>query len=356
LAHTIAYPLPQWAVKKHGQAWTESANLISNGAYELVEWEPGKRVILRRNLVYRGRFPGNVDRIECRFLTEFRPVLEAYAADMLDAVSMINVDLGTIAQTKAAYGRELVSIPRPSTFYLSFRADVPPFDDARVRQAFVHAIDRESMAWEVFQGQCLPAVGGFVPPGMPGHSSGIGLAYDPDRARDLLSQAGYRGGQGFPRVIWLHPKGPRELVVPFLQAAWRENLGLNLEAQSLEWGLLIERLLRDPAHLTLSGWSADYPDPDSLLRVLFHSGEGYNVPRWHNLRFDALVEEAMCTTDHAERMELYREADRILVVKEAVIMPLFHRRGCTLVKPWVSLPRTAPARMSLKNVVLKRVK
>jgi len=356
LAHTITYPLPRWAVESHGQAWTDPDNLVSNGAYQLAEWQRGEKLILGKNPFYHGRFPGNAERVECPIFTDFGPVLEAYAADALDAISMITADPGTIARARAAHGRELVYIPQPSTYHLVFRADRPPFDDVRVRQAFVHAVDRDTLATEAWGGQYLPGTGGFVPPAIPGHSTGIGLAYDPERARGLLAQAGYPGGQDFPRVTWLYSGGsPAEPpVVPFLRKAWRKNLGLSLEAQSVEWEAFIERRDRDPAHLALWGWLADYPDPDALLRVIFHSTEGINPPRWHNARFDALVEEAACVADQTRRMELYREADRILVAEKAVIMPLGYARGRILVKPWVTMPRVPPALMRLKHIVLQR--
>jgi oligopeptide transport system substrate-binding protein len=351
LAHPVAYPLPRQAVENHGQGWTEPDKLVSNGAYQLVDWERGEKLVLAKNPFYHGRFPGNVERIECTVFTDFGAVLEAYAADALDSISMITSDPGTVKRARAAHGRELVFTPHPSTYYLIFRADRTPFNDVRVRRAFVHAVDREALDRDAWQGQYLLATGGFVPPGMPGHSPGIGLAYDPERARDLLAQAGYPEGQGFPKVSWVHAGGPE---VPFLRKAWRKKLGLNLEAQNLEWGPFMERLDRDPAHLTLMGWLADYPDPDALLRVLFHSTERVNTPRWHNARFDALVEEAARVTDQTRRMELYQEADRILVAEETVIMPLGYAQGRILVKPWVTIPRVPPALMRLKHVVLQR--
>jgi ABC-type oligopeptide transport system substrate-binding subunit/tetratricopeptide (TPR) repeat protein len=357
LAHPIAYPLPRWAVEGHGEAWTEPDNLVSNGAYQLVERQRGERWVLTKNPFYKGPFPGNAERVECPVFTDFRPMLEAYAADALDAISMITADPGTIARALAAHGRELFFTPQPSTYHLVFRAERPPFDDVRVRRAFVHAVDREALVREAWGGQYLPATGGFVPPGMPGHSTGIGLAYDPERARRLLAQADYPAGQGFPKITWLYSGGlADEPVVPFLRRAWRENLGLNLEAQSLEWGVFMERLGRDPAHLTLIAWLADYPDPDALLRVLLHSTEGINPPRWHNARFDALVEEAARVADQTRRMELYQEADRILVAEEAVIMPLSYAQGRILVKPWVTIPRVPPVLMRLKHIVLQREK
>ncbi len=126
--------------------------------------------------------------------------------------------------------------------------------------------------------------------------------------------------------------------MPFLKRAWKRNLGLELEPQSLEWGEFYERFTSDPADLTIMGWSADYPDPDNMLRVTFHSKEGLNVPRWHERRFDTLVETARKISDHENRMELYRQADRILIAEEAVVMPLGYGGARMLVKPWIELP------------------
>jgi ABC-type oligopeptide transport system substrate-binding subunit len=352
LAHPVAYPLPRTVVKAPGQLRVDPESFISNGPYQLLAWQQREQMLLGRNPFYRGRFPGNATRVECPIFTDFGAVLDAYAAGALDAISMINSDPGTIARARAAHGDELVFTPQLSTFYLAFRVDRPPFDDVRVRQAFAHAVDRESLAQDAWQGQYLPATGGFVPPGMPGHSSGIGLAYDPSRARRLLTEAGYPGGRGFPEVTWLYSGGStREPVVPFLRNAWRRHLGLTLRVQYLEWKEFMDRGERDPAHLSLWGWFADYPDPDNMLRVVFHSAEGFNAPRWQSTRFDAVVEEAAEITDQRRRMDAYQEADRILVAEEAVALPLGYGRGRILVKPWVTVPRVPPALLRLKDVV-----
>ena len=357
LAHAVAYPLPRQAGQGSQGSRTDPEQIVGNGAYQLAEWRRGEGLVLTRNPFYQGRFPGNVERVECPVIRDFGSVLDRYAAGALDAVNMINADPGAIARARAAYGRELVFTPHSSTFYMAFRTDRSPFDDVRVRQAFVHAVDRDALVREASEGQYLPANGGFVPPGMPGHSAGIGLAYDVDRARDLLGQAGYPGGQGFPSVSWLYSGGSAgEPVVPFLHRAWRENLGLELQAQSMDWGEFMQRLELDRPHLSLIGWSADLPDPDGFLRATYHSTEGIYAARcgWRNARFDALVEEAARVANPARRMALYQEADRILVSEETVIMPLCYAQGRILIKPWVTMPRVPSALLNLKDIVLER--
>jgi oligopeptide transport system substrate-binding protein len=164
---------------------------------------------------------------------------------------------------------------------------------------------------------------------MLGHSAGIALPSDPDRARQLLAEAGYPDGRGFPTVDLLtdHRRG---LTSEYLQAHWRENLGVEITQKTTEWGILLDRLDREPPHLFCIGDAAEYPDPDDLLRV----PEFQRPTQWQNETYDRLVEEARRVTDQGVRMEMYQEADRILV-EEAAIMPFAYGRCQHLVKPWV---------------------
>jgi ABC-type oligopeptide transport system substrate-binding subunit len=139
-----------------------------------------------------------------------------------------------------------------------------------------------------------------------------------------------------------------------LQSLWNQALGVQVNARSLPWGEFMDRQDHDPAPITISGWSADYPDPDSMLRVLFHSREGLNPIRWSHAEFDGLTEQAARITDRKRRIELYQQADRILVTDQAAIMPLSYAQGRQLVKPYVELPRTPPSLLRLKHAVVRR--
>jgi ABC-type oligopeptide transport system substrate-binding subunit/DNA-binding SARP family transcriptional activator len=348
LAHPIAYPLPEWVVEREGRDWMAAKDRVTNGAYVLSEWEPGERMVLTRSAHFSRPSAGNVERVECFCPPSYERALEVYAKGEVEVVSLLNADPATVARARVVHGDELVFFPRAITFYLMFRADRSPFDDVRVRRAFIQAVDRDALAREAFSGLRLPATGGFVPPGMAGHSPGIGLAYDVEQARQLVAEAGYPDGRGLPALDWIHMQGSEgERVVSFIRSAWRENLGIDVVVEALAWQALLERMSSEPAHLIMVGWGADYPDPDCMLRVTFHSKTGVSAPGWQNDRFDALVEEAARTTDHTRRMALYQEADRILVAEEAAVMPISYGRGRILVKPWVSLPRTLSVQMSL---------
>jgi oligopeptide transport system substrate-binding protein len=131
-------------------------------------------------------------------------------------------------------------------------------------------------------------------------------------------------------VDWLLARG-YEPVAEYLGAQWRENLRVEIRWETLEYAALLNRLDRDPPPMFYTGWIADYPDPDNFLRASFVRLQ----TRWRNEAYDRLVEEARRVMDQAERVKLYRQADRILV-EDSAIMPLTYNRQHILVKPWVS--------------------
>jgi oligopeptide transport system substrate-binding protein len=181
---------------------------------------------------------------------------------------------------------------------------------------------------------------------MPGHSAGIGLPYDPDQARQLLAEAGYPGGRGFPAVDSLKPHG-RFPYNEYLQAQWRENLGVEITWETIEYAVYLHRLSQELPHIFLHSWIADYPDPDNFLRFGFRRIRA----RWRNKAYDKLVEEARRVMDQAERMKMYRQADRILI-EEAVVLPLTHERSHRLVKPWVRKYPTSKSKTRLWGDVI----
>ena len=353
LSHSFTYPLPRWAIERHKHAWTSPDVLVGNGPYRLLRREDGPGFLLARNPHYSGSFPGNVERVECIFFPGYDQALDIYEKNQIDAVSLLSADPEAIARAKALHGQELVQLPQLSTFYLSFRLDRPPFNDILLRKAFIQSVHRQALVQQVFEGQRLAAHGGFLPPGMPGYSPEIGLPYNPDEARRALAQAGYPDGQGFPEVKWLHSAGG-ERVIEFLQREWKKNLGLDLHPQSLDWGRYLQALSQDPPDLWLNGWTADFPDPDCMLRVTFHSDQGVSSTRWRNADFDSLVEQAECISDYRQRIQLYQQADRILVAEEAVVMPLTYGEQRMLVKAYLSLPKALSIQMPLNQVILNR--
>jgi len=305
-------------------------------------------MVLVHNPEYHGRFTGNVQRVELSLLSDPSAHLEMYLTDGLDIVHLYNVPAPEVDRARHRHAGEYVSVPTLTTFYVEFDVSRPPFDDPRVRRAFVLATDRETLADVAMRGYAFPATGGFVPPGMPGHSVGIGLRYDPSQARELLAEAGYPGGRGFPVIDALTTHG-RVTEREYLQAQWRENLGVEIAWEAMEWATFLDSLDEEPPHMFGMAWMADYPDPDNFLRV----GLSWSAMRWRNEAYDRLVEEARRVTDQGKRMKLYGQADRILV-EEMPIVPFAYSRFHQLVKQWVrKYPVSAIRTWFWKDVIIE---
>jgi len=349
LACPCTYAVPRHRAQARGAEWAEVGNIVTNGPFQVEAWNPPKSMILVRNPEYHGRFTGNVERVELYSSADPSAQSEMYETDRLDRLYLWSIPVSEMDRARQRHAGEYLSMPKLATVYLGFNVTRPPFDDVRVRRAFVMAVDWEAFTDVSLGGYAFAATGGFVPVGMPGHSPGIALPYDPEQARQLLSEAGYPpgGSRSLPAVELLGElvdEGP----LSYVQAEWREKLGVEVNMTLVESPVLHDRLKEDHPHLWIAAWGADYPDPDSFLRA----GFPWEETGWRNETYERVVEEARRLTDHGERMKLYRQADRILV-EEAAIKPIAYSRKLWLVKPWVSrYPMSAIQECFWKDVII----
>jgi len=221
----------------------------------------------------------------------------------------------------------------PGVYYLGFTVGDPPFDNAQVRQAFGHAVDR-SVIVELVD-RYLPEYGAqaatsFTPPQTLGRdlTGEVGLPFDPDRALELLSAAGYTDPSAIPpvtifvRSVGEYPGLPQRMAEA-VAGMWRETLGVEVivEAPTTRYA---DRFASNPPGVYRLGWLADFNDPDNFLRDIFGTGSGVNYGGWSNAEFQLLITQAHSVTDPELRQRLYIQAERILCETEAAVIPLFH--------------------------------
>jgi oligopeptide transport system substrate-binding protein len=307
-------------------------------------------MIFKRYRDYHDRFRGNIDQVHFTIALD-KIVLNMYEQDQLDIIyPYFNASFQEARRLIQRHPDEYFSMPDPNTYSLAFDTTRPPFDDPKVRLPMVLAIDRETLANRHTQGLDFPARGGMVPPGVAGHLPGIALPYNPELAREKLSQAGYPGGEGFPPVegSCFAYSGNRE-IGEYLIAQWKSVLGIDVSFDFLESFVSDDYYVRRPPNLWLRGWSADYLDPDSFLRYSqwrIQSG-------WHNDHYQALVEGARRTSDQLERLAMYRQAEQILL-EETPVVPINYGRLHILIKPWLpGLPASMITGNILKDVIIE---
>ena len=219
--------------------------------------------------------------------------------------------------------------PFLGTYFLRFNCAKGPFTDPRVRKAFAMTVHRKLITNKITRAGESTALS-FVPPGIPGYNPPKGLSEDAEKARALLSEAGYPDGKGFPLTTYLYSEGEmNEAVAIELQAMWKEQLGVTIQLARQEWKVYLNSLGSLDFGIARSSWVGDYPDPNTFLD-LFLSESGNNRTGWKSADYDRIIHEAAGQTDSKLRFETLRAAEEFLVSEEVPIAPLFFYVGIQL--------------------------
>jgi oligopeptide transport system substrate-binding protein len=223
------------------------------------------------------------------------------------------------------------------TSFIFFDVDQPPFDDPKVRQAFTMAFDRQQYIDIVMEGIALPAKG-LYPPGLPGYNGDLeGLPHDPDHARQLLADSKYGGPDGLPPIVYTTSGigGYVGSTAAALAEMWQRDLGVTITVENLESDKYQDKI--DAGYhgqIFSGGWCADYADPENFADVLFHSDSMQNEGHYSNPELDALLERARVEPDVAKRMEMYQQAEQ-MIVEDAPVLFTTHSLSYVLVKPYI---------------------
>ncbi len=222
--------------------------------------------------------------------------------------------------------------PRLGTAWYALNADNEALRDPRVRRALLLSLDRAQLA--ALLGPSGVVATGLVPPGVTDYEAPKGLPFDSEQARNLMGEAGFAGGEGFPPLeLSVDARNLHERVAAWAVESWKRELGIDASVFTRAWPAHVEAMNTGAYQVARGGWAADYRDPATFLE-LFHSDNELNDTAWSSDTYDRLIEEASRTTDGGSRLRLLSQAERILL-DEAPVLPLFHFSSVSLVKPYV---------------------
>jgi len=218
--------------------------------------------------------------------------------------------------------------PFLGNYFVRFNVTRKPFDDPRVRMAFALVIDKALLCEKITRAGEQPATS-LTPPGTGGnYVAPPGLTRDPARARQLLAEAGYAAGRGFPLFSYLY-KGDSDVdrdIAVELQGMFARELGVKMLLQPQEWTVYLNSQSNLDYDLCRSSWVGDYNDPQTFLGM-FITGDGNNRTGWSNPTYDGLISEAAREADPARRFEIFATAERILISQDVPICPLYYYVG-----------------------------
>lgn len=321
-------PVHLETVRRHGSDWTRPENLVGNGPYRLEEWRLNYRLRLRRSPSYWDASAVALETVELRTITHAVSALNYFLTGEAD-LTMDKDGVPTTLVDELRRREFFHSGPMLASCFMRYNcADrARPFADPRVRQAFGLCLDREAIVTRVTRMGEPPAYS-LTPPGCGGYQPPVPPAMtDIPRARRLLADAGYPGGRGFPLVTYLYPNRDIDVSLAVeVQAMWEDALGVKVLPQKQEWKVYLDSMRKVNYDICRSPWVGDYNDPNTFLE-LFTSDNANNRTGWRSARYDALIRAAAHEADPQRRLEIFREAEILLIQEEAVVSPVYHYVG-----------------------------
>ena len=333
LTFPTAYVVDKNNVERGGRTWTDKPN--GTGPYKLQEYARSQRIVLTKNDNFYLEPKPQVATVE--YIIGGGSAMTMYENGDMEAVPIGISDIERVSDTNSPLNKELSISPQLSTGFLVFNVRKPPFDDPKVRQAFALAIDRQKLVDVVYRKMAAPA-NTILPPGMPGYVEPKGgIAFDPIKAKQLLSESKYAGK--LPEIVWTTSGGGGSTPqgVQAMTAMLKENLGVTISIQQTDWATFINQLndpAKNPYQIFDIAWIADYADPQNFLDILFRSNSVQNWAAYGNPEVDKVLDQAALEKDVPARFKLYEKAEQ-LILNDYPVVPLTYSRDYWLTKPYV---------------------
>lgn len=372
LTMPYAYIVPHEAVEKYGKDFFRHP--VGTGPFRLAQWQPELHLVLERNPNYwerdaEGKQLPYLQRVSVSFARDARTEFLEFKQGKLDFISSVDPSIastvftaeGTLTPEYAQY--HLLQAAAHSIDYYGILLDstkqaaqtLPLATSKKLRQALNYAIDREKIVRYVLKGKGIPAHNGVLPPSMPGFSNSVqGYSYNPQKARQLLAEAGFPNGKNLPPLaLYLGMNERTAAVAEAVQQQWKE-LGISLDIRPMDFPQLLQMVSKSELAFWRTSWIGDYPGPENFLALFYSPNSAPHGPNTtHSVRrdLDSLYEAALSPRlSDAERYALYNQMETI-ILGEAPWVFLYYNIQQRLAQPWVEgFPLDGADRLILKTV------
>ena len=357
----VASAQPQWLIEgddcteARGDRWTETGFNQSYGPYALKEWVHDAEITIIKNPFWVAIDSTPEPKIEevTWTMLDAEPAFAEFEAGNLDSAAVPSTQLDRV-KADPTLSAELVVAPDLCSYYYGFNITQPVVDDVRVRRALSMAVDRQSLIDNVLKGGQVPAQW-FSRPGLAGAPTledhpDLGVKFNKEEANKVLDE--YLTEKNLTReqlvlTLMFNTSSAHQKIAEAIQAMWKENLGLDVKLVNQEWKVYLNTVKSpETPQIWRMGWCPDYADANNFIRDVFASGGSSNPideagaplggAMWKNQAFEDKVLEAAKELDPVKRVELYAEAEQILVWEDAVIIPIYWYSRNTCTAPYIT--------------------
>jgi oligopeptide transport system substrate-binding protein len=343
LAFGTMVPVREDIITANGDTWTnDPKTYISNGRYVMAERKPNEIIVCQKNDKYWDKDSNKIDIINFKLLADENV---AYAAYQTDEVAFINaIPLGEMETALAS--PDYIQGGLLGTYYYDFNVTKKPLDNAMVRKALSLAIDREYIVTQVTKQNQIPAYA-WVPEGIVDvndktfRENGVDfierdLAKDIEQAKQLLTDAGFPGGKGLPKIELSYNSNNvgHKIIAEAVANTWKTELGVEVELVGVE-GTVFNSFRQELKHMIArDGWICDWNDPTSMLDLL-KSTSGNNHTGYNNPDYDALLDQAAQAPDAASRSKILHDAET-MIMNDIPAAPIYYYTNNFMLKSYVS--------------------
>jgi len=326
LDHSSTYPVHRPTIEAWGRAdesytrWTRPENIVTNGPFNLDKWRLNKILTVAKSQTY-----WDESRVQLNAMY-FHPVESPIVEERLFRAGQLHLTNESAIDRMSYYQEnnpESLRIePYAGTYLYRLNTKNEPLSDPLVRNALSLSIDRDAIVKAALNNIVTPSYA-MTPPGLLGYQAPKVFDYDPEKARQLLAQAGFANGEGFPTFeLQFNTHDQHRKIAIIIQEMWKKELNINVELQNKDWKVYLDSQATGDYDISRGGWIGDYVDPSTFLD-LWASKSPLNRTGWASEKYDQLVlRDAPKAKTRQERFEIFNQAETILI-SEMPIIPIY---------------------------------
>ncbi len=309
----VTFPARLDVVEEHGERWTDPANIVNNGPYRLTEFVIQDHATLVPNEEWGLEPKPLVQELTIRFIDDYAAAYRAFQTGELDQARIPDTEVPNATND---YADELLVVGNARITAVHMQNDHEVLGDVNVRKAIARAIDRETFVEVTTSGVGVPATF-WVVKGLTGHQGDkfdSEIGFDPAAAAQLLADAGYPDGEGFPSLrLTISDTPVRRAQAEFLKTQLAENLGITIEIEVVDSRTRAQIFNEETFELFIGGWQLDYPDIENPIVGLFNTDGGNNHYNCSDPDLDAKIVEGSQADNAEDHVRAFQEAEDLII-------------------------------------------